>query len=93
MSASDTDFQEQQELNEILQSWSVQHCCKEADCQIYPDGTRRRNPYPDEADAAPLIPHIETHQEKAKDSKYSRKRTGLARAKKLWKKHRKGELT
>lgn len=34
------------------------HNCKEADCQINLDGTRRRNPLGEEPDAAPSIPKL-----------------------------------
>ena len=49
---------------------SRKHCCLENDCQIYPDNTRRRNPYPGEPNGAEEIALLREADEYSKENIY-----------------------
>ena len=65
-------FADETRLIELLNTRSSVHDCKTADCQIYPDGTRRRNPYPDEDNAAEGIPLLQEQDQLSKDGEYTK---------------------
>mgnify|MGYP001595319874 CR=1 FL=1 len=65
------DFDDEEVLRSFLKDRGSLHECPEADCQVYPDNTRRRNPYPGEKDANALLPPLPDGQ-RARDPSFRR---------------------
>lgn len=78
-------FEDERRLTELLRKRDSIHDCSKTDCQIYPDGTRRRNPYANEINAAEQIPLLQEKNQLAKDGEHSRPKPS-EELKKLYKK-------
>lgn len=88
---TETLFEEEEELRLALVAHGRLHDCKEAECQVYPDGSRRRNPRPGEPDAAPGLAHLAEKDQLAKEAVYTRPELS-ARVKELLAKYKPGSV-
>lgn len=66
------EFEKHEAIRSKNEQWVRLHDCEALNCQVYPDGTRRRNPDKDEQDTAPNIPPIAKKDAGKKDAQYRR---------------------